>query len=853
TQIYTGDDKDLDDLQVTGTGIQWYAAATGNTTLPNSTLLADGTTYYASQTIAGVESTERLAITVNRISDNTQNYSPGDTVADLGSTPSTGATATWYTSASSSTALTNTEVLSAGTYYVDETTPEIIETLGSGSFVSPFGVGVQSDGKIVLSSGAIWRMNANGTGIEILNTGFAGANGIAIQSDDKIVVADNINSTINRINADGSNTEPLGLGFSNPSDVAIQSDGKILVADTGNNAIKRMNADGTGVENLGTGFNNPRGVAVQSDGKILVADTGNNAIKRMNADGTVIETLGIGFNNPRGVVIQLDGKILVSDTGNNTIKRMNVDGTGVETLSTGFNNPIGVAVQSDGKTLVADTGNNAIRRITEAYTSNRVAVIVEQQPTLAPTTTYPTQIYTGDDKDLDDLQVTGTGIQWYAAATGNTTLSNTTLLADGTTYYASQTLGSIESTARLAITVNRISDNIQEFSSGDTVADLVSTPSTGVTATWYTTASDGTALTGVDVLSAGTYYVEEIRLETLETLGTGFSNPFGVAVQSDGKILVADSNNNAIKRMNADGTGIEVLGNGFNFSYSIAVQSDGKVLVADTFNNAIKRMNEDGTGIETLGSGFLNPTGIAVQSDGKILVADSNNNGIKRMNADGTGIEILGSGFNSLIGVAVQSDGKILVADIGDNAIKRMNADGSNIETLGTGFLAPYSAAVQSDGKILVADTGNNEIKRMNADGTGIEVLSSSVFNPSSIALQSDGKILAADPVNSSIRRITEAYTSNRVAVTVSETLSIDDVDINNSLLLYPNPAKDKLFITTSNGLLIKSITLIDALGRNVFTVDKQNVIDVSNISNGVLLLKIKTNKGTITKRVVKQ
>lgn len=40
--------------------------------------------------------------------------------------------------------------------------------------------------------------------------------------------------------------------------------------------------------------------------------------------------------------------------------------------------------------------------------------------TAAPTTTIATQVYAGDTKTVADLQVTGTGIKWYAAATGGT-------------------------------------------------------------------------------------------------------------------------------------------------------------------------------------------------------------------------------------------------------------------------------------------------------------------------------------------------------------------------------------------------------------------------------------------------
>ena len=54
----------LASIQVTGTAIQWYATNTGGLTLPSTTTLVDGTTYYATQTIAGCESPSYLAVTI---------------------------------------------------------------------------------------------------------------------------------------------------------------------------------------------------------------------------------------------------------------------------------------------------------------------------------------------------------------------------------------------------------------------------------------------------------------------------------------------------------------------------------------------------------------------------------------------------------------------------------------------------------------------------------------------------------------------------------------------------------------------------------------------------------------------
>ena len=55
-------------LSATGTSIQWYATPTGGTPLASNTVLVNGTSYYATQTVNGLESTNRLAVNITLIS-----------------------------------------------------------------------------------------------------------------------------------------------------------------------------------------------------------------------------------------------------------------------------------------------------------------------------------------------------------------------------------------------------------------------------------------------------------------------------------------------------------------------------------------------------------------------------------------------------------------------------------------------------------------------------------------------------------------------------------------------------------------------------------------------------------------
>ncbi|MDN3706356.1 BspA family leucine-rich repeat surface protein [Myroides ceti] len=117
---------------------------------------------------------------------------------------------------------------------------------------------------------------------------------------------------------------------------------------------------------------------------------------------------------------------------------------------------------------------------------------------------------------ISDLQVQGTQVKWYASANALTELPHTTILVTGTTYYASQTINGCESSQRKAVTVVLNSTNapvVNPFTlcESATVADLHLVTPTGVSYTWYTTPTGGTALTQDTVLTTGTYYVEKIQ------------------------------------------------------------------------------------------------------------------------------------------------------------------------------------------------------------------------------------------------------------------------------------------------------------------------------------------------------
>lgn len=79
--------------------------------------------------------------------------------------------------------------------------------------------------------------------------------------------------------------------------------------------------------------------------------------------------------------------------------------------------------------------------------------------------------------------------------------------------------------------------------------------------------------------------------------------------------------------------------------------------------------------------------------------------------------------------------------------------------------------------------------------------------------------------------------------------LSVQDIDTV-YIKIYPNPVSD--VITVSSVIPINSIAIYDMLGKKVMSISNTNQINVSQLIAGVYFVKIKSNSGEITKKVIK-
>jgi YD repeat-containing protein len=84
--------------------------------------------------------------------------------------------------------------------------------------------------------------------------------------------------------------------------------------------------------------------------------------------------------------------------------------------------------------------------------------------------------------------------------------------------------------------------------------------------------------------------------------------------------------------------------------------------------------------------------------------------------------------------------------------------------------------------------------------------------------------------------------------------LSILQDELISSILVYPNPTKAFLKIQINNNLVVTNVYIYNSLGKELLRISNDfDNIDISKFASGVYFLKIKTDKGAITQKVIKK
>ncbi|XP_051521404.1 tripartite motif-containing protein 3-like [Myxocyprinus asiaticus] len=267
-----------------------------------------------------------------------------------------------------------------------------------------------------------------------------------------------------------------------------------------------------------------------------------------------------------------------------------------------------------------------------------------------------------------------------------------------------------------------------------------------------------------------------------------FSNLQGISTTTNGRIVVADSNNQCIQVFSNDGQfklkfGVRGRSPGqLQRPTGVAVDMNGDIIVADYDNRWLSIFSPDGKFKNKIGAGrLMGPKGVAVDKNGHIITADnkaccvfifqSNGKLVTKFGAKGTS-ELAEKGTpntptepkQSKSGpafsphfVAINNKNEIVVTDFHNHSVKVYNADGEFLFKFGSHgegngqFNAPTGVAVDGNGNIIVADWGNSRIQVFDNSGSFLSYINTTadpLYGPQGLALTSDGHVAVADSGN---------------------------------------------------------------------------------------------------------
>jgi sugar lactone lactonase YvrE len=341
-------------------------------------------------------------------------------------------------------------------------------------------------------------------------------------------------------------------------------------------------------------FRMPKGLALDSNGTLYIADSSNNLIRALKKgqvdtyagsslpvikttlgntsgalwDGSRYEAM---FNTPSAVTVGADGSLYIADSDNNVIRKIDtsgkvstLSGNGVVGLNDGkgtsasFDHPEGIAVTKTGTVFVADTLNNLIRRIEPDGTTT----------TLNATSRRVVEIYPGYIVRSGDYQDGALAQALFNEPTGLVLDSKGNLFVSDSGNQR----------------IRYIDLNTQQVN---------------------TVAGGGNTNGGTSLLEKNSIYVTGLYING-SAMKAAFNSPKGIALDSAGGLIIADSLNHVIRYF-------------INGMVSTLAGDD--------------RSPEAGMhdGIESSAK-FNTPSGVAVTSDGTLFVADSGNNRIRQIN-----------------------------------------------------------------------------------------------------------------------------------------------------------------------------------------------------------------------------
>ncbi len=374
-----------------------------------------------------------------------------------------------------------------------------------------------------------------------------------------------------------------------------------------------------------------------------------------------------------------------------------------------------------------------------------------------------------------------------------------------------------------------------------------------------------------------------------------FEYPLDVEVNNNGDIFVADWTNHKIRKVTSSGVVTTYAGVGytgdddgplttarFYLPAGLTIDDFGNIYVADHGNDKIRKISTDGLVSTIAGSSegfidgngsdarFRSPVGISIDYLGNLYVGDRDNHRIRKIT---TTHKLTGStsGQIGIHDVSLQVNdpnggltNQIFTIEVVDGTPPTITSlspidDSTNIEVDTNLEITFDKNILEGSGDLLIKDASDDStVQTIDVTSGVVSVNGLTVTINPDVDLSEDKSYyiiiensVFTDVANNEFTGISDPTVWN---FSTTNALSTSEYNVNDKVLIYPNPVLDYFEIDTKLDLI--DIELINLLGQQVLRIKGDdlinNKINISNMDKGVYFIRFTSSVGIISKKIVK-